>query len=140
MGSLLRLPLSERVQLEAWARRGYPREVCGLLVGHGGCEGCREVVAVRRARNLNTERAHDRFELDPQDFLATDRAARAAGLEIVGVWHTHPDHPARPSETDREAAWPEWSYLILAVGGCGAVALRSWRLAGEQFEEEEIES
>lgn len=139
MATLLHLPPPQRLQLEAWARADYPKEACGLLVGRKLPEGG-EVHAVRLARNLNTERAHDRYELDPEDFLATDRQARELGLEILGVWHTHPDHPAVPSETDRAAAWPGWSYLILAVQAGGVAALRSWRLAGEAFVEEEIES
>lgn len=138
MASLLRLPLSQRRQLEAWGRAGYPHEVCGLMIGRPGPRVA-EVLAVRQARNLNTERAHDRFELDPEAFLAADRAARGDDLEIVGVWHTHPDHPAVPSETDRAAAWPGWSYVILEVADGRVAALRSWRLVGEAFDEEEIE-
>lgn len=137
MASLLHLPPAQRRQLEAWARASYPREGCGLLLGRSLPVGG-EVHGVRLARNLNTERAQDRYELDPEDFLAADREARDLGLEILGVWHTHPDHPAVPSETDRAAAWPGWSYLILAVEAEGVVALRSWRLAGDVFEEEEI--
>ena len=139
MASLLRLPASQRLQLEAWARAGYPLECCGLMLGRME-EGRIAVLAVRQARNLNTDRAHDRYDLDPEDFLAADQAARSEGLEIVGVWHTHPDHPAVPSETDRAAAWPGWSYVILEVAHGRVAALRSWRLAGEAFEEEEIES
>jgi proteasome lid subunit RPN8/RPN11 len=133
------LPAPQRRQLEAWAQAAYPREACGLMVGRGA-PGGGQVLAVRQARNLNTERAHDRYELDPEDFLAADREARADGLEILGVWHTHPDHPAVPSETDRAAAWPGWSYVILEVGEGGVAALRSWRLAGAVFEEEEVAS
>lgn len=139
MAKLLHLPPPQRHQLEAWAQANYPREACGLLMGRS-LPGGGEVHAVRLARNLNTERAHDRYELDPEDFLATDREARELGLEILGVWHTHPDHPAVPSETDRAAAWPDWSYLILAVQAGGVAALRSWHLAGAQFVEEEVES
>jgi len=139
MASLLRLPTSQRLQLEAWVRAGYPMETCGLMLGRAE-RGIPVVQAVRQARNLNSERAHDRYELDPEDFLAADREARAEGLEILGVWHSHPDHPAVPSETDREAAWPGWSYVILEVAAGSVAALRSWRLAGAAFEEEEIAS
>jgi proteasome lid subunit RPN8/RPN11 len=59
-------------------------------------------------------------------------------LEVVGVWHSHPDHPARPSETDRNGAWEGWSYLILSVTAEGVPDLRSWRLRGEHFEEEDV--
>jgi proteasome lid subunit RPN8/RPN11 len=59
-------------------------------------------------------------------------------LEIIGIWHSHPDHPARPSETDRAAAWEGWSYLIASVTKHGVADLRSWRLQGKDFVEENI--
>ncbi|MGH8508908.1 MAG: Mov34/MPN/PAD-1 family protein, partial [Gammaproteobacteria bacterium] len=69
---------------------------------------------------------------------AADRDARARGLEIVGVWHSHPDHPAEPSETDRAAAWEGWSYLIVSVARDGINAIRSWRRDAGQFYEEDV--
>lgn len=128
-----------RSRLERWAGSGYPAESCGLLIGR--CEDGRTGVSgVTRARNVNLERARDRYEVAPQDLLCADVRARAAGLEIVGVWHTHPDHPARPSETDRAGAWNRWSYVILSVSRDGVLDLRSFRLRDGQFEEEVIES
>ena len=125
--------------LSAFARSAYPNEACGLLMGRRSGDE-RIVTLVRQARNLNVERANDRYELDPQDFLAADREARAAGLDVVGIWHTHPDHPARPSATDRADAWPEWSYVILSVSREGVGQVRSWRLNEDDFEEEAIRS
>ncbi|MDE0128316.1 MAG: M67 family metallopeptidase [Gammaproteobacteria bacterium] len=116
---------------------GYPYETCGVLVGACADDGVR-VEKVFQARNLNTERARDRYVLDPDDLMSADLAAREAGLEIVGFWHTHPDHPARPSETDREAAWDGYSYIILSVSGSRVEDLRSWRLNGEGFVEEQV--
>jgi len=134
---MLRLPQTLGESLNAFALQGYPRETCGLLLGvRMGDEHA--VTEVRRARNLNVERAKDRYELDPDDFLAADREARAAGLDIVGIWHTHPDHPARPSVTDRDGAWSEWSYLIVSVGREAVGEIRSWRLNGGDFIEETI--
>jgi proteasome lid subunit RPN8/RPN11 len=131
------LPHSVRARLVRWARAGYPRETCGLLVGSSDATTTR-VIAATRARNLDRERAHERFELDPRDLLATDRAARAEGRDIVGVWHSHPDHSAEPSDLDRRAAWNGWSYLIVAVTTCGASEMRSWRLAHDRFVEETL--
>lgn len=128
-----------RSELEGLAREGYPREVCGLLLGRHD-NGSVRVARVTHARNLNTERAHDRFELDPLHLVEMDEVARKQGIEIVGVWHTHPDHPARPSETDLAFAWKGWSYLIASVGGEGVKELRSWRLDGDGFVEEEIKT
>lgn len=137
MGSILQLPTRLRVELETLARAGYPNEACGLLLGRAADGQC-AVASARAARNLSAGRARDRYELDPADYLTAEREAAAAGLAVVGVWHTHPDHPARPSATDREWAWPGWSYLILSVGPDGVRELRSWRLAGDGFAEEEV--
>jgi proteasome lid subunit RPN8/RPN11 len=126
-----------RTELESRAQAGYPDETCGLLLGNDSGSDC-QVVRQRPARNLNRERARDRFELDPADYVAAEAAATAAGLAIVGIWHSHPDHPAQPSATDLAMAWPGWSYVIVSVGADGVVDLRSWRLAGETFVEEEV--
>lgn len=137
MVAFLVLPAGIRAELASLAHAGYPDETCGLLLGNDSDGGCR-VVCQRPARNLNRERARDRFELDPADYLAAETAAAAAGLTVVGVWHSHPDHPAQPSSTDLAMAWPGWSYVILSVAGGGVVDLRSWRLAGDSFCEEEV--
>jgi proteasome lid subunit RPN8/RPN11 len=94
---------------------------------------------VRDAANLNQERPGDRYELDPRTMLEADRDCRARGLEVVGVWHSHPDHPAEPSETDRAGAWEGWSYIIVSVARAAVGTMRSWRLSGDRFHEESIE-
>lgn len=137
MPCVLLLPSEVRSELVAQADVGYPDETCGLLLGFNEATGCR-VVLQHAARNVNLERAGDRFELDPRDYLAAEQAAAAMGIMVVGVWHSHPDHPARPSETDRALAWPGWSYLIMSVTAGGVLDLRSWRLAGHDFYEEEV--
>ena len=124
-------------RLKSWVCVGYPQEACGLLIGRQQ-NGRVEVREVASARNLNTTRSVDRFELDPEDYLKADRAAQQAGLELVGIWHSHPDHPAHPSATDREFAWEGWSYLIFSVGREGVAEMRSWRLDGQEFKEEVI--
>lgn len=131
------LPGPLRKELAAMALKGYPYETCGVLVG-GQANGEARVEQVFEARNLNTERARDRYVLDPDDLMSADLAARQAGLDIVGFWHTHPDHPARPSETDRECAWDGYSYVILSVSRARVEDLRSWRLNGEGFVEEKV--
>ena len=133
--STVHLPVLARRQVRDWAQAGYPFEACGLLIGHQS-PGDVWVERVTRARNLNRERARDRYELDPKDFLGADRAAEKAGLEVIGVWHSHPDHPARPSPTDHANAWPGWSYLIVAVTDGKVTDIRSWRLEKERFCEE----
>ncbi len=117
----------------------YPDEACGLLIGtQRGNEAL--VAQVVRGRNINVERPHDRYEVDPQDFLDAIREAERTDLDIIGVWHSHPDHPACPSETDRSSAWEGWSYLIASVTKREVSELRSWRLRGKAFVEEAIET
>jgi proteasome lid subunit RPN8/RPN11 len=126
--SPLRLPPALREQLNRWAADGHPYEICGLLVGAAAPDGT-AVSRITRARNLAIDRSRDRYTLDPEHFLAVDSVARADGLEIVGVWHTHPDHPPRPSTTDLVAAWETFSYLILSVARDGVRDAAAWRLA-----------
>ena len=120
-------------------KEGYPHEVCGILIGK--CDGDnKEVFDVVRANNLNSERAHDRYELDPKVLLKAEREGGKRGLEVIGFYHSHPDHPDAPSEHDRERAWPIYSYMIVSVMKGTDVSFRSWVLNGdtEKFEEEKI--
>ena len=133
----LELSAAQQQELGAWAAEGFPYEVCGVLVGR--VDASRVVVErVVRARNLNEERAEDRYQLAPDDFLAADAAARADGWEIVGIWHTHPSAPPKPSLTDLEAAWEGYSYLILSVVDGAVAESRSWRLEDGRFLEEPV--
>lgn len=136
MTSTLVLPELLQAEMEMLARRGYPRECCGLLLGRGQEDGQHVVLYHHPTHNLAS--GDDRFEIDPEDYLAAESAAKSAGIAIVGVWHSHPDHPARPSPTDRALAWPGWSYLIVSVNGGKVAELRSWRFLGDDFAEEEI--
>lgn len=133
----LHLPRLLRDRILSAAQAGYPDEVCGLLLGRQD-KGTISVCGLHPARNVHPERTADRFLVEPQDYLDAEYAATAHGLEIVGVWHSHPDHPPRPSTTDREFAWPGWSYPIVSVSAGVATDLRSWRLDGEVFSEEEV--
>ncbi len=121
----VRWPKSVADAIAAHAARGYPREVCGLVLG--SIEGENFVVReALEARNRNTERAHDRFELDPKDYRRAEARAAQLGLEIVGVYHSHPDCPAQPSPTDRAFAWDGWLYPIVSVRDGKAIEIRAW--------------
>jgi proteasome lid subunit RPN8/RPN11 len=133
------LPSCLRAELEALALRVYPYEACGLIIGRNGSTHPR-AHRVLQTRNVDFKRATDRYLMPPDDFRAADQDAFAEGLEIIGVWHSHPDHFARPSELDRECAWEGWSYVIVAVTRSGVTDLRSWRLQESAFLEESIES
>ena len=133
----LNLPETLRNQVEQWACAGYPSETCGLLLGRrSGVET--EVTEALLARNIDLENASHRYEVDPQDYLMAHRRARTAGLDIVGVWHSHPDYPAQPSLIDLENGLAGWSYVIVSVTRRGVTDLRSWRLDGDRFVEEEV--
>jgi proteasome lid subunit RPN8/RPN11 len=110
----------------------YPEECCGLLLGRSSDNG-NEIIAIRRATNRNVDRRHDRFVIGPDDFIAADRAARKEGLDIVGMYHSHPDHPARPSSTDHaQATFPGYTYVIVAVVSGRATDLTAWTLAADR--------
>ena len=91
---------------------GYPNEICGLMVGPRG-DGT--VTEAKRARNIVVARSRDRYEIDPRDHIRIQREADAAGLDIVGYYHSHPDHPAQASRFDSERAWAGYVYVIVAV-------------------------
>jgi proteasome lid subunit RPN8/RPN11 len=93
---------------------GYPHEICGIMLGPRG-EGW--VSEVRRVRNIIVERARDRYEIDPRDHIRIQREADAEGLDIVGYYHSHPDHPAQASRFDTERAWAGYVYLIVSIEG-----------------------
>jgi len=122
------------------AAASYPDECCGVLIGR--ILGDSTVVErVLSADNERDDSRHNRYLINPETVLAAHKEARALGLDVVGYYHSHPDHPARPSEFDREHAWPGVSYLIVSVEKGNVADSRSWRLADdrEKFDEEEIE-
>lgn len=96
------------------AKQGYPLEICGLLVGRNNAQGW-FVDSVSQVDNLNKERAADRFQLDPAGYQTVDRELRGSGKEIIGVFHSHPDCPAKPSPTDLTSAWEGFVYPIISV-------------------------
>jgi proteasome lid subunit RPN8/RPN11 len=123
------------------AVRTYPEECCGFLLGEERGVTTR-VDRVVPAANERQDSRHNRFVMSPETVLAAHKEARAAGLSVVGYYHSHPDHPAEPSEFDREHAWPGLSYLIVSVRRGQVDRARSWRLRDdrERFAEEYLAS
>ncbi len=116
--------------IRALASSAYPNEGCGVLIG--GVVGERAaVVEATSGTNMNTERARDRYLLDPADIVRADRHARERGLDIVGFWHSHPDHPAHPSQFDTDHAWLDYVYIIVNTIATGAGDLNGFTLAAE---------
>lgn len=105
--------------------KDYPNEACGVLVGrHSGSD--LEVLEAIACGNANTERAADRYLLDPKDQLRVEKDARARGLEVVGYYHSHPDHPSQASATDLAQSWEALLYLILSVQKGQPTSLQGW--------------
>lgn len=109
------LPADVRARLVAWSAAERPREACGLLIGERAGARFRVLRAVL-ADNVSRGPRTRRFEVDPGAVVATDDEARAAGLELVGVWHSHPDSSARPSEHDVRGAQRGWVHVIVGAG------------------------
>ncbi|MDN3514445.1 MAG: M67 family metallopeptidase [Candidatus Brocadia sp.] len=127
-------------EIENQVKKSYPSECCGLLIGTNASE--KRVVDVRPVQNKNFERAHDRYVIERGDFEKVDREAVKNGLQIIGVYHSHPDHPAIPSTYDTEHACSWFSYIIVAVEGGEKMEIKSWVFdeKKKQFKEEEINS
>lgn len=120
----------------------YPEECCGFLLGSLlGDDGGARVARVLAVDNQRQDSRHNRYVIHPETVLEAQKQARAAGLDIVGYYHSHPDHPAVPSEFDREHAWPGMSYVIVSVRKGKIAETRSWRLADDRgrFDEESLE-
>ncbi|HSS47848.1 MAG TPA: M67 family metallopeptidase [Thermoanaerobaculia bacterium] len=137
----LEITPDDRQAVQEHAAASYPEECCGFLIGR--FVAATELTAVVRVLPVSNERQesrHNRYLIAPETVLAANKEARALGLDVVGYYHSHPDHPARPSEFDREHAWPGLSYVIVSVEDGRVADTRSWRLADdrERFEEEEI--
>ena len=127
-------------EIHAHGGSAYPEEGAGLLLGR--VEGAQKrVEAILKLANTREDGARrSRYLLDPHDYLRGEQEAARLGLDVIGVFHSHPDHPNRPSEFDLEWAMPWFSYLITSVQAGRAVESRSWLLAEDRrgFEEESV--
>lgn len=117
----------------------FPEEGAGFILGRVS-EDCRYAEHVLPATNqFNVDSRHHRYLIEPEEMIQSEIKAEELGLEIIGVFHSHPNHSAIPSEFDRERALPWYSYVITSIHQDGARASRSWRLSDDrQFSEEEI--
>jgi proteasome lid subunit RPN8/RPN11 len=130
-------------EMRAGARASYPLECCGALLGLSDPRfpNDKRVTRVLPAVNASEETPERRFLISPVEVLRFEREASRRGLQVLGFYHSHPDHPARPSEYDREHAWPWYSYVILEVRRGRDGALRAWRLSDDRqrFDEETLQ-
>lgn len=118
----------------------YPNEASGLLLGHETEFGKRATLIVRAENSYIPEEQHHRYLITAKDVQAAETSADEDGLEVMGVYHSHPDHPAEPSSFDHENALPWWSYLILSIQEDRCETARCWQLTDDRshFKEEEL--
>jgi proteasome lid subunit RPN8/RPN11 len=123
---------------EAIRRHGaeaYPNECCGALYGRSGV-----VIDTLALPNVTAEGPRRRFRISDKDYLQTERRASELGAELLGFYHSHPDHPARPSQYDLDHAFPTFSYIIVSVRGGTPEDMTSWRLRDDRsaFDPEDL--
>lgn len=116
-GNNLKISAAAAADMRSHGQDAYPDECCGALLGSAGC-----IQRVSRLQNIAPDRRH-RYEINPSDWLAIERTGAA-----IGVYHTHPDAPAIPSDFDLERSWPGYLYIILQVVRGTPGDLRAWRI------------
>jgi proteasome lid subunit RPN8/RPN11 len=128
------IQLNEKVDaaIRAHGRETYPNECCGALIGKDGVVS--ETLALP---NMTDEGPRTRFRVTPDDYRGAEKRAGEAGAELLGFYHSHPDHPARPSQYDLDHAWPTFAYVIVAVAAGVSQNMTVWFLKDDRsiFEE-----
>src|ERR1700743_3558858 len=141
---MLRIHFNQYEALRAHGEETYPHECCGVLLGKSTSDG-NTVHEIVRAGNTRTDSAHNRYHIAPQELVKIQRQARTQGLDIVGFYHSHPDHPAQWSKTDfAEAHWLGCSYIITSIEQGKAALTNSFLLTrtgedNKEFEDEAIQ-
>lgn len=132
-------------QIEHEGATAYPNESCGIMLGRDLSDGTCTRRIVERLLPMNNvwdeAEQRRRFAIDPKALMLAEREASQAGLAVLGFYHSHPDHPARPSETDRQFAWPYYSYVIVSIANKEPIDMTSWLLdeQTETFSRQDIE-
>jgi proteasome lid subunit RPN8/RPN11 len=132
-------------QIRQHGAKTYPHECCGALLGRddvagdvttagGGRLPLREILALFPLTNRREDSPHNRFSVTAEDVRDAEKAASEKKLDVVGWYHSHPDHPARPSQYDRDHAWPWYSYVIVSVANGKPAEMTSWRLSDDRSE------
>lgn len=134
---MMRLKLNAQVHaaIRAHGSETYPNECCGALIGRDGT-----VTETLALPNTTDEGPRRRFMVRPQDYREAEQRAAQAGGELLGFYHSHPDHPAKPSQYDLDHAWPFFSYVIVSVRDGVSEDMTSWRLREDRsgFDQEEL--
>lgn len=139
MSEILEIPLELFEEIQREGERAYPEEGVGFVIGING--DVRQVTSLYPVKNASPkETRHNRYDVAPKDIMEADGKAEKMGQELLGAYHSHPDHPDKPSEIDRKRAHPRFSYIITSVKGGKAISTRSWQLKEDRshFTEEKI--
>ena len=118
--------------IRAHGRETFPHECCGAMLGKDGV-----VHEAFKLPNTTEEGPRRRFLVRPDDYRVAEKRAREAGLDLLGFYHSHPDHPARPSQYDLDHAWPTFAYIIVAVAQGAATDMTVWFLTDDRSRFEE---
>ena len=132
---MIQISEEDYTALRAHGEETYPHECCGVLLGKNESGAINRVTLIVRAGNTRTDSAHNRYNIAPQELVHIQRQARGLGFDIVGFYHSHPDHPAQWSQTDfAEAHWMGCSYVITSIEKGKAVLTNSFLLTGTSEE------
>ena len=136
---MLKIKRTDHASLRSHGEEAYPNECCGALLGRVTDDGARIVTSAARCGNTRTDSAHNRYNIDPRDLVRIQREGRERGEDIIGFYHSHPDHPARWSPTDlAEAHWFGCSYVITSVEKGRAVLTNSFELTGNDESDKQL--
>ena len=133
----LRISAEAYAQMKDWLESHYPHEACGFFAGPESGEG-RVIDALWPVNNESTENLRRRFVISPLDYMKAEQKVEEQGTNLLGLFHSHPDHPAFPSEHDLAAAQPYFSYIIASVHNGVLDEVRSFRLKDGNFVEETV--
>jgi proteasome lid subunit RPN8/RPN11 len=142
---MIRIAQADYAAIRAHGEETYPHECCGVLLGKNEAGVGNRVHLIVRAGNTRTDSAHNRYNIAPQELVRIQRQARGLGFDIIGFYHSHPDHPAQWSPTDfAEAHWMGCSYIITSIDHGKAAITNSFLLTGtseenKAFQDEAIE-
>ena len=128
---MIRLSPTVRDTIRRHSAAAYPYECCGAMIGSEQ-DGVVSVVDVRQLVNVTEEGPRRRFLVSPEDYRQSEAYARRVGADLLGFYHSHPDHPAEPSQYDLDHAWPNFSYVIVSVQAGQPGDVRSWRLSADR--------
>jgi len=127
---------STLAQMQSHAASIYPEECCGLLFGIFRDDSrTKKVVESKRMSNVfQKEERYHRYTIDPKEFMNAENEAESRGLDVVGIYHSHPNAPAKPSQFDMNHAWPSLSYVVIEVRDSAPVETKSWLLKEDRSE------